>query len=964
VTAASAAAQSFGRNKVHYDDFDFQILQTEHFDIYHYTAERDASREAGRLAERWYARLSHTLDHQFRQRQPIVLYASHAQFSETNVIPELLPEGVGGVTEHEKGRIVLPFVAGLGETDHVLGHELVHAFQRDILHDAGRSITALPLWFVEGMAEYLSVGRIDSNTAMWLRDAVEQDRLPSIDQLGDPRWFPYRYGQALWFYLASQYGEDVVVRSLKIKASGGAAGRLAAATGKDIATLSKGWHASLRQSFAHKTGAATAMSPAVLGAKKDDGRLNVGPSLSPDGRSLVFLSERDRYSIDVFVADALTGATHRKIVETAVDPHFDSLQFIESAGAWDQDGRRFALAALSQGQPVLTIIDVQTGSVERELAVRGVDQIFSPTWSPDGKQIAFSGMKGGFSDLYVIDCGSGAVRALTADAYADLQPAWSPDGRSLAFATDRFSSSTDTLTFGTFQLAVIDLASRAISALPSVAHAKNIDPHWSPDGKSLYFIADPLGVSNVYRLEVADSRLRRITDVTTGVSGVTALSPALSVAAHADRLAFSVYRHGGYQIHTIVPPHDAPADSTEVAAAEPPAPAAPSVVAESLPAFGVPDGRAFSTRPYHAGLSLNRVVQPYLSTGGGATGGFIRGGAALSFGDMLGDHQLQTALQVGKTLDDFVAQAAYLNVRSRWNWGFVGGQVPWLVAGTDSPLVPNTSTNTVTRESSVFRQLHREVSAVAVYPFSRSRRLEITGGVQSISFDREDTLSTYSSLTGQLLTTATGTTPAAPIATLFETSAALVYDSSVFGPTSPILGQRYRLSVAPTFGSISFATVIADYRKYVMPVRPLTLALRVMHAGRYGSGSDDLRLLPLAWTLRDVVRGYGDTGSNTSIGYLSATRLAVVNAELRVPVMELLGRRSAGLPIEALMFGDAGKFWTANALLPEMPTGLRSVGAGVRLNAAGLMVFELDAVRPFDRPERGWTFAFNLRPGF
>src|SRR5262245_5562245 len=172
IAAAAAQAQSFGRNKVHYDDFDFQILETEHFDIYYYSAERDAAREAGRLAERWYARLSHTLDHKFKQRQPIVLYASHAQFTETNVIPELLPEGVGGVTEHDKGRIVLPFVAGLGETDHVLGHELVHAFQRDILRDAGRSIAALPLWFIEGMAEYLSVGRIDSNTAMWLRDAV------------------------------------------------------------------------------------------------------------------------------------------------------------------------------------------------------------------------------------------------------------------------------------------------------------------------------------------------------------------------------------------------------------------------------------------------------------------------------------------------------------------------------------------------------------------------------------------------------------------------------------------------------------------------------------------------------------------------------------------------------------------------------------------------------------------------
>jgi len=190
--SSAAMAQSFGRNKVHYDDLDFRILETPHFDIYYYPEEYDASVEAGRLAERWYARLSAALGFTFTARQPIVLYASHSQFVQTNVIPGFLGEGIGGVTEHDKGRIVLPFAAGLGETDHVLGHELVHAFQREIIRKSGRSIATLPLWFIEGMAEYLSVHYIDANTSMWLRDAAEERRLPRIDQLNDPRWFPYR----------------------------------------------------------------------------------------------------------------------------------------------------------------------------------------------------------------------------------------------------------------------------------------------------------------------------------------------------------------------------------------------------------------------------------------------------------------------------------------------------------------------------------------------------------------------------------------------------------------------------------------------------------------------------------------------------------------------------------------------------------------------------------------------------
>ena len=84
---------------------------------------------------------------------------------------------------------------------------------------------------------------------MWLRDSVQQNQLPHIDQLDDPRWFPYRYGQALWVYLAGRFGEDVVAKSLKSRASGGGIGRLVEATGIDVATLSSAWHESLRHQF-------------------------------------------------------------------------------------------------------------------------------------------------------------------------------------------------------------------------------------------------------------------------------------------------------------------------------------------------------------------------------------------------------------------------------------------------------------------------------------------------------------------------------------------------------------------------------------------------------------------------------------------------------------------------------------------------------------------------------------------
>ena len=954
--AAPASGQSFGRNKVHYRNLDFQILETPHFDIYYDAADRQAAIEAGRLAERWYGRLSRALDHSFDGRQPIVLYSSKAVFQQTNVVPHLLNDHIGGLTDHERGRVVMPFAAALGETDHVLGHELVHAFQRDILNRHGRSMSALPLWFLEGMAEYLSVGRIDANTAMWLRDSVQQHQLPSIDELDDPRWFPYRYGQALWAYLAGRFGEDVVAQSLKSSASGGALGRITAATGIDAAALSDAWHESVRARFG--TPAAASLDREFLTVRtspQQTGRLDVGPALSPDGNSIVFFTDRDGYSLDVVVANAATGEIRRKLIATAGDSHFESLQFIDSVGAWDPSGRRFALAAMSGGRPVLALLDVATGRIEEEVPFPDLDQVNNPTWSPDGRHIAFSAIRNGFSDLYVVDLGTKAVRALTSDAYADLQPSWSPNGRSLAFSTDRFSSSMKTLSFGNFRLGLIDVASGTMSELPGVADAKHIDPQWSGDGASLYFIADAQGISNVHRVSIADGTLFRVTDVSTGVSGVTALSPALGLASHTNRLAFSVYRDGKYEIRVM--------DAAPGVRVEQSGRAAWS--GTTIPSFDVPDGTQFTTRRYTSRLALNRNVQPYISAGGGGSGSFLRAGAALSFGDMLGDHRARTSVQVGKTLDDLLVHGSYVNLRSRWNWAVSGGHIPWFTGGTAAPRTP-AHDGVITREAVSYRQLHRQVSGHVIYPFSGAKRVEIFAGVHSITFSRTTTSSVYSEQNGRLQQRTTTKTPAAPAAVLAESGAALVYDTAVFGPTSPILGQRYRFAIAPTFGGLATTSVTADYRRYFMPVQPFTLATRVMHLGRYGGGADDPRLLPLVFTMRDVVRGYGDTGrTGTSDSALSATRMLVANLEMRFPYNALWNRRarSTAVPIEALLFYDAGQFWLPRARSEAASAILQSVGAGVRLTAAGL-IFEIDGVSRIGGPQRGWTFAMNFQPGF
>ena len=225
--AAEARPQYFGRNKVQYERFDWRILESEHFDLHGYEAMSDAALgDAGRMAERWYDRYQGLFDHRFGERKPLILYADKPDFQQTNTTPGFVSQSTGGFTEGLKDRVVLPFAEGYGETDHVLGHELVHAFQFDIAQsDSGAGPTGflrLPLWFIEGMAEYLSLGRVDAHTAMWMRDAVQRGDLPTLDDLSrDPRYFPYRYGHAFWAYVAGTYGDNAVPALFKAAGQSG-----------------------------------------------------------------------------------------------------------------------------------------------------------------------------------------------------------------------------------------------------------------------------------------------------------------------------------------------------------------------------------------------------------------------------------------------------------------------------------------------------------------------------------------------------------------------------------------------------------------------------------------------------------------------------------------------------------------------------------------------------------------------
>ncbi len=994
-------AQYFGRNTVQWDRLKFEVLKTDHFDVYYYPEEKLAAEQVGRMAERWYARLSTLLRHQMKERQPVILYASNSHFQQTNTLGGAPGEGTGGVTEAFKRRVVLPVGASLAETDHVLGHELVHAFQYSMTGQGKISDsnypTALrmPLWFIEGMAEYLSVGPVDPHTAMWLRDAARREKgLPTIRQLDNSaKYFPYRYGQALWAYIASRYGDDVFARMLRgIRPnSNDAEDVIKGVLHVDPVALSKDWHAAIRADYAAAaTGKKDADSygAALVTEKKQGGRLNVGPVLSPDGDHLAFLSERDLFSVELFLQDTKTGNVTKQLSRTVVDPHLESIQFINSAGSFDHSGQRFALGGLVKGRAALVVMDAKKGGKPLEIPFPGLGEIDTPSFAPDGKRIVFSALKDGFSDLFVYDLETKALRRLTEDAFADLQPVWSPDGHQIAFVTDRFSTNLGTLEAGNYRLALVDVDSAAITPVATFEKGKNINPQWTKDGKGLYFVSDHTGISNVYRLDVASRDVFQLTDLISGVSGITALSPALTVAADTGRIAYSVYDEDRYEIYSI--------DDLEKLAGwrvlvEAPRTAAvipggkdegKLVEAQKDALKGLADASTFSHKPYKAKFGLDYIGQPYLSGGADQYGAFFGGGISMSFSDMLGNHSLGTVLQVDRTAGYTNAGGivSYVNKSRRFNWGLQVDRIPYITGGFSNGYATVNGQQTYVEQTILYQQTDSGITAQGFYPIDSTLRIEVGSGLRNIGFKTRVLTAGYSLNTGQQILD-DRQSQSDPGVNLWQGTVGLVKDSSVFGATSPIMGQRFRLDASPTLGTIRYTGITADLRRYLMPIRPVTIAARVMHYGRYGSGSEDPRLYPLFVGYPDLVRGY-DTGSFSAsecgvqsngscpvFDRMLGSRLLVGNLEVRAPLLGLFGKRNlyGPIPVEIGAFFDAGVAWDS-ASKPALFGGDRalnkSTGATARVNVFGIAVVQVDWVKPLDRPGKKPFFEFNLLTGF
>ena len=994
---AVAEAQYFGRNKVQYEQFDFRVFETPHFRLHFYPEEEEAARDMARMAERWQTRLSGIFTRQLTRRKPILIYANQPDFQQTNAVGGQLTEGTGGVTESLRDRLIMPMTGVYRDNDHVLGHEMVHVFQYDLENDskagARAGINSLPLWVVEGVAEYLSLGRDDAHTAMWMRDAVQRNKMPTIKQLTtDPRFFPYRYGEALWAYVGGRWNDRSVAETYKAAAKFGFEQGIKRTLGISSDSLSKEWIAATRAAYTPVISGRTApgQSGQPLLPSKRDGDANLSPVLSPDGRYVAFFAARDLFGYDLYLADAATGRSVKKLANVSTSTEFDALSFISSAGTWSADGRKFAFIVYSEGDQEIAILDVASRNVERRISVPGVGAIQNPAWSPDGNSIAFSGSVGGVSDLFVYDLNGRTARRLTNDRYADIQPAWSPDGRSLVFSTDRGDITSFTqLTHGPMRLATIDAGSASIQLIPAFNQGKHINPQFSPDGRDIYFISDRSGVSDIYRLTVATGALSQVTNVATGVSGITNLSPALSVSHSDGRVTFSVFERQGYGIYGLSAEQarGTPVQSVQYAGLLPPGEAMKtSTVAQYLadPLTGLPATGDFQVSPYRGTIALAAVGQPSIGVGTSATGTYVGGGTSFYFTDILGNHNLAFAVNANGSVKDFGGEVMYQNVGRRFVWGVDAGHTSYASAfATVEPLPSDPALGVISQF--IQRMYVDQASLSSQYPFSVARRAELNFSVTHLGFNTE---------VHQLLTDGNtildearfDTTSADPI-NFAQAAAAFVGDNSFFGFTSPINGWRYRFEFSPTFGGLQFQTALADMRKYFF-ARPVTFAIRGLHFGRYGADAETNKLTPLFVGDPSIVRGYAaetfdpvectvsaaSPRSCPEFDRLVGSRLAAASIELRIPLFgtEQLGLiRSPLFPVDIAPFLDGAVAWSrdespsftlARQSAERIP--VFSAGVSARANLFGYAVLEVFYAHPFQRPDKNWVLGFQLAPGW
>ena len=545
---------TFGKNRVQYEKFDWRFIETDHFDIYYYDSKNyHLAQFTAETVESSLKQLVEDLGSQLTHRIPVIIYDSHSDFSQTNVVQ--LPvdaQGIGGVTDKFKNRMTQPFMGDYIDFRRTLQHELLHAYINDVYY--GGSVQSImsnniqlqfPLWFEEGLAEYLALGW-DTQTDMYMRDAVLNNYLPPIQQLGG--FFAYRGGQAFWYYIADQYGRPKITEIMqRIRTTRNVRLALVQSLGLEIDELSERWREYWRQRyFPEVEGRQTLSSVATqITTRARSGSYNTSPTISPNGDRIAMITNR-RGVFDVVVVDASTGERLKTIISGADNPMFEELNVLNPNLSWSPDGSQIALSSKSEGTYNLAIVDYETLRT-RTIRFPQLDAINSVAWSPDGQKIAFDGNMGPYQDIFVYNLETSDFVNLTNDVFSDKEPAWGADSEYVYFVSNRGERTQPNTylagysimqhdSFYETDLYRIRVGSNRIERLTNTPNWSESQPSITRDGR-IVFVSDQNGIPNIYEYDLSSRSVYPLTDLQSGVMQI-------SISSDGTRLAFNSLNQG------------------------------------------------------------------------------------------------------------------------------------------------------------------------------------------------------------------------------------------------------------------------------------------------------------------------------------------------------------------------------------------------------------------------------------
>ncbi|MDF1543892.1 MAG: hypothetical protein P1R58_02180 [bacterium] len=909
IATPTSAQFYFGKNKVQYTDFDWQVMETEHFRIYFYQEEAEIARIGAEAAEAAYEDLAVKFKHELSKKVPLVFYSSPGYFSQTNIIAGMLPESVAGFTEFLKGRVVVPFHGSYHDFNHVIWHEIVHVFTLSKLrvvsdrHRRSRNYLP-PLWFTEGLAEYWSKDW-DVEADMVVKDMILTNRFFNIENMFRIRgtYFMYKLGESLCHFIDSTYGPDKIIRLLENWPKGKRFESLIKITlGDSVKELSRKWEYYLKKKY-YPTLADSDLPRMGSERITSDGYAVRGvPIHWDDGDGvqdwIVYKANVLGYS-GIYIVPVDESEKPRILLKGERSSDFESLYLLRS-GIDANDSGMIVFSSKSKESDVIYIYNLNREKVTERFEFKNLVAARSPRFSPDGRQVVFSGVKkSGFTDLYILNIVDGTYQTVTNDIYYDVDPVFSEDGKDLLFVSDRCAFGKK----GASNIYRLHLASGLLTQL-TFGDYDDHSPEVGPDG--IYFSSDRGGSYNLFLLNKNGELSRQSTFAT------AALNPRLS--SDGSRLLYTGYEGMRYQIYEMDVPEEAePFEQPEVADGSH---WLPKQIDEKFSSASIKYNSDYSLDIAQSAVGYDPVY--------GSLGGVQ---AAVS--DVLGNRTFYFLVtNTAQTRDDFLESfnfgVTFINRENRINWGIGAFHL-------------------VDEYHNDFDGFYSERQAGGIgllsYPFSKFHRIDLT------------VVGRYSKKDRVLLRTKREKF-------LLTNLVSLVYDNSLWDYSGPIEGRRYNFSVGYTVAgdadnvANSFNRVaVADVRHYYRLGMYSAFASRLFAYS--SSGVEPQRIyFGGSWSFR----GY-DRRAFYNRNILFASH------ELRFPLIDNL---FVGFPIGGLGFrGIRGAFFfdVGSAWDDEFDELLGSFGTGIRVGLAQVVVFRFDFSRTTDfetiSPRTDFDFFFG-----